>query len=102
MKTICPQGVVCPCPGAHVYDHHIQTASPMNCLANQRQILCGASLGSGNKCFYMYKWSRSHDQDGRQAHIWQKPLKKLLQDRKSYDVETWHAASETQALQKFV
>ena len=25
-------------------------------------------LGKGNKSFY--KWSRSHDQDGRHAHIW--------------------------------
>ena len=23
----------------------------------------------------LYKWSRSHDQDGRHAHIWYKPLK---------------------------
>ena len=36
-----------------------------NRLANQSQILCGASLGRGNKS--LYKWSRSHDQDGRHA-----------------------------------
>ena len=39
-----------------------------NRLANQSQILCGASLGRGNES--LSKWSRSHDQDGRQAHIW--------------------------------
>ena len=39
-----------------------------NHLANQSRILCGASLGSGNES--LYKWSRSHDQDGRHAHIW--------------------------------
>ena len=32
------------------------------------KILCGASLGRGNES--LSKWSRSHDQDGRQAHIW--------------------------------
>ena len=44
-----------------------------NRFANQSQILCGASLGRGNES--LYKWSRSHDQDGRHAHIWEKPLK---------------------------
>ena len=44
-----------------------------NRFANQSQILCGASLGRGNES--LYKWSRSHDQDGRHAHIWLKPLK---------------------------
>ena len=39
-----------------------------NRLANQSQILCRASLGTGNEG--LYKWSRSHDQDGRHAHIW--------------------------------
>ena len=39
-----------------------------NRFANQSQILCGASLGRGNES--LYKWSRSHDQDGRHAHIW--------------------------------
>ena len=36
--------------------------------ANQSQILCEASIGRGNK--YVYKKIRSHDQDGRHAHIW--------------------------------
>ena len=39
-----------------------------NRWADQSQILCGASLGRGNES--LYKWSRSHDQDGRHAHIW--------------------------------
>ena len=39
-----------------------------NRLANQSKILCGASLGRGNES--LYKWSRSHDQDGHHAHIW--------------------------------
>ena len=48
--------------------HHFQRSSPLNRLANQSQILCGASLGRGNES--LYKWSRSHDQDGRHAHVW--------------------------------
>ena len=39
-----------------------------NCLANQSQILCGASLGRGNES--LFAASGSHDQDGRHAHIW--------------------------------
>ena len=39
-----------------------------NRLANQSQIVCGTSLGRGNES--LYKWSRSHDQGGRHAHIW--------------------------------
>ena len=39
-----------------------------NCLADWSQILCGASIGWENKS--LYNWSKSHDQDGRHAHIW--------------------------------
>ena len=39
-----------------------------NRLANQSQILCGASLGRGNEI--LFAASGSHDQDGRHAHIW--------------------------------
>ena len=39
-----------------------------NRLADQSQILCGASLGRGNKI--LLAASGSHDQDGRHAHIW--------------------------------
>ena len=39
-----------------------------NRLANQSQILCGASLGRGNDI--LFPASGSHDQDGRHAHIW--------------------------------
>ena len=39
-----------------------------NRLADQNQILCGASLGRGNDI--LYAASGSHDQDGRHAHIW--------------------------------
>ena len=39
-----------------------------NRLADQNQILCGASLGRGNEV--LFAASGSHDQDGRHAHIW--------------------------------
>ena len=38
-----------------------------NHLADQSQILCGASLGRGNDI--LFAASGSHDQDGRHAHI---------------------------------
>ena len=38
-----------------------------NRLADQSQILCGASLGRGNE--FLFAASGSHDQDGRHAHI---------------------------------
>ena len=70
MKKIWHQGVVWPCPGTiylymtTIFKHLLH----WNRLANQSQILCEASLGRGNES--LYKWSRSHDQDGRHAHIW--------------------------------
>ena len=39
-----------------------------NRSADQSQILCGASLGRGNKILLAACWS--HDQDGCHAHIW--------------------------------
>ena len=39
-----------------------------NSLANQSQILLGASLGKGNES--LFAASGSHDQDGHHAHIW--------------------------------
>ena len=39
-----------------------------NRLADQSQILCGASLGRGNDI--LFAAPGSHDQDGRHAHIW--------------------------------
>ena len=47
---------------------HFQRSSSLNRLANQSQILYGASIGSGKQC--VYKQSRSHDKDGHHAHIW--------------------------------
>ena len=39
-----------------------------NHWGNWAQILYGDSLGRGNES--LFKWSWSHDQDGRHAHIW--------------------------------
>ena len=52
------------CPSSTMFKHLLLR----NRLANQSQISCGASLGRGNES--LYKWFRSHDQDGRHAHIW--------------------------------
>ena len=50
----------------------------------------------------MFKRSRSHDQDGRLAHIQQKILKNLLlRNQKADDLETWNAASGARALSSF-
>ena len=48
--------------------HTFQRSSSLNCLANQSEILCEASMGRGDES--LVAKSRSHDQDGRQAHIW--------------------------------
>ena len=70
MKKKLTPGSCLLCPGAiYLYMTTIfKHLFHWNCLANQSQILCGASLGRGNES--LYKWSRSHDQDGRHAHIW--------------------------------
>ena len=61
--------IVYPCSGVRPSSvHNFKHLLLWNRLANQSQILCGASLGRGNES--LYKWSRSHDQDGRHAHIW--------------------------------
>ena len=66
-----------------------------NRLADQNQILCGASLGRGKES--LFAASGSHDQDCRHAHIWYKPFKNLLQNRQADFHETWYAASGTTA-----
>ena len=48
----------------HVYDHNIQTSSPLKPVGQSK--LNFISLGRGNES--VYKWSRSHDQDGRHGY----------------------------------
>ena len=40
-------------------------------MTNQSQTSRGAFLGKENQS--LYKWSRSHDQNGRQGYKYQKP-----------------------------
>ena len=57
-----------------------------------------ASLGWNNES--LYKWSRSHDQDGRHGYKIAKTFKNLfLQNQMACDFETWHKASGNGALQ---
>ena len=53
-----------PSSSVHIFKHLLL----QNRLANQSQILYGASLGRGNKSLFMA--SGPHEQDGRQAHAW--------------------------------
>ena len=46
--------------------HNFKDLLLWNRLPNQSQTSCGASWGKGNKS--LYKWSRSHDQDGRHGY----------------------------------
>ena len=68
MKIFWAKGVVCPCPRAIYMYMAIIFKHPLlwNRLANQSQTLCGSSLERGNGS--LYKWSRSHDQDGRHGY----------------------------------
>ena len=50
----------------YVFDYYFQTYT-LKPLGQSPPNLYGASLGRGNK--NIYKWSRSHGQDGRHAHI---------------------------------
>ena len=77
-------------PSVHIFKDLLL----QNRLANQSQILCGASLGRGNESLFAV--SGSHDQDGHHAHIWYKPIKNLLRNRQ-VDFQTWYVASGTHA-----
>ena len=46
---------------------HFQTSSPLKPLGQSKPNFMWSLLGKGNES--LYKWSRSHDQDGRHAHI---------------------------------
>ena len=47
--------------------HHFQRSSPLKPLGQSMPKFMRSLLGKGNES--IYKWSRSHDQDGRHAHI---------------------------------
>ena len=56
----------------HVYHHYFRTSS-LKSLDQSTPNFILSLRGKGEES--LYKWSRSHDQDGRHAHIWQKPSK---------------------------
>ena len=55
------------------YCQFFQTSSPQKPFGLSKPNVTWSLLWKGNQSFY--KWSWSHDQDGRQAHLWLKPLK---------------------------
>ena len=78
--------------------HHFKTSSPLNPrLANQSQILCGVFLGRGKEV--------NINGPGQMTKMAAMPIYGtnlkylLLKNQKSYDLETWHVASESQLLQ---
>ena len=67
-------------------------------MTNQAQILCGASMGRGKERLYIY--GLGHMTKMAAMLMYGKNLKNLLlQNQKSYDLETWHVPFGTQALQ---
>ena len=52
----------------HVYYRDIQRSSSLKSLGQSKPKFMWSILGRGNES--LYKWSRSHDQDGRHAYIW--------------------------------
>ena len=68
-----------------------QTSSPLKPLGQLNSNFTWRLLKSGNES--LFKWSWSHDQDGRHAHIWYKPFTNLLlQNKKADDLGTWYVA----------
>ena len=57
---------MCVCMCINIFKHLL-----WNHWADSSKISCGASLEWGNES--LFKRSRSYDQDGRHAHIWEKP-----------------------------
>ena len=101
MKNNLHQGVVCPCPGViYMYIANIFKALLLKKpMTNQSQISCEASLEMGKKV-YINGPGHKTKMAATPIYIYgKKNFKNLLQNRKSYDLETWHAASGTQVLQ---
>ena len=65
-------------------------------MTNQSQISCEASMGNGK--VYINGPGHKTKMAATPIYIYGKNFKNL-QNRKSYDLETWHAASGTQFLQ---
>ena len=70
---------------------HFQTFSALKPLGQLNSNFIWRLLRMRERNFF--KWSWSHGQDGRHAHIWLKPFKNLLlQNQKVDDLGNWHVA----------
>ena len=81
------------CPSIHC----VQTSSPLKLLVQSKPYFMWSLLGKGERKF-INKYSRSNDQ-WLPCPYMVKTFKNLLKNQKSFDLETWHVASGTQALQ---
>ena len=76
IKTLTPWGLSAPARGyIHVYNHYFQTSSFLKPLGQSMPNFMWCLLGQWERKF-IYNQYRSHDQDGRHAHIYCKNLKK--------------------------
>ena len=82
-KKIFPGGCLpLPLDYIHIYDHYFKHLLWKHCAkCNESQILFGATFGRREKS--LFKFSRTHGQDGCHAHIWWKLLKKFCSRTKS-------------------
>ena len=64
---VCMYVCMCVCVCVNIFKNLLLR----NHWANQSQISYGASIEWGNES--LFNWSRSHNQDGRHAHLWYKP-----------------------------
>ena len=74
MKKLTPGGCL-PLPRGYIHEHnhYFQTSSPLKPLGQSMPNFMWSLLGKWER--KLYKRYRSHDQDGRHAHLWQKPSK---------------------------
>ena len=68
-------------------------------MVNQAQISCEASLGRGKK---VYINGLGHMTKMATMPIYGKNLKNLLQDQRSYDLETWDVSLGDSSSTKFI
>ena len=72
---------------------HFRTSSPLKPLGKLNSSFIWRLYRTREQS--LFKWSWSHEQDGRHAHIWLKTFKTLLfQNQKADDLGTWYVALE--------
>ena len=72
---------------------HFQRSSSLKPLGQSKPNFMWSLLGQGER--KLFETSGSHDQDGHNAQIWQKPFKNFLQNWPADFHETWDVASGT-------